>query len=71
MMSLNFSEMITYKNNYKHKNLPLVLVKECKNIQKSERVIYMRTSIPKIGYCYLFLVIFQVMFRERYYFGQL
>ena len=66
MMSLNGYEISTYeKIHVKLKNLLNMLVKKCKLFKKSESVISMRTSIPKIEQCYHFWSIAQVMFGER------
>ena len=51
------SEISTYEKTYvKLKNMLNVLVKECKEFLKSEIVVSMRTSIPKIAECYPFLI---------------
>ena len=52
-MSLNFSEISTYK---KPKNVQNVLGILLKNILKSETIVSIRTSIPKIAECYTFLI---------------
>ena len=66
MMSLNCSKKSTLKIHVKLNKLLNVLAKECKKFKKSETVVSIRTSIPKISECYPFLIIFQVMFKERY-----
>ena len=49
IMSLNYYEIRNYKKTHpKLKSLLQVLVKECKNFQKSDTIVFMRTSIPKI-----------------------
>ena len=57
-MSLNGSEVSKYENtDAKKDTLLLLLVNQFTYLIPSETVVYMKTSIPKIGECYLFLVV--------------
>ena len=56
-MSLNCSEISTYKKiHFELKNVQNVLGILLKTIQKSETIVSIKTSIPKIAECYTFLI---------------